>query len=57
MAEDGRMVGVEGAEAVASDWQPFGEGEAGSGPVRYFRVPLEHFPRGATALRVVAERQ
>ncbi|MCI6589514.1 MAG: hypothetical protein MSB12_00150 [Lentisphaeraceae bacterium] len=57
VAEDGRMVGVEGAEAVASDWQPFGEGEAASGPVRYFRVPLEHFPRGSTALRVVAERQ
>lgn len=57
VAEDGRMVGVEGAEAVASDWQPFGEGEAGSGPVRYFRVPLEHFPSGVTALRVVAERQ
>ena len=51
------MVGVEGAEAVASDWQPFGEDEAGSGPVRYFRVPLEHCPRGATALRVVAKRQ
>lgn len=57
VTEDGRMVGVEGAEAVASDWQPFGEGEAASGPVRYFRVPLEHFPSGATALRVVAERQ
>ncbi|MGN0856297.1 MAG: hypothetical protein ACI4QJ_02725 [Candidatus Spyradenecus sp.] len=57
VAEDGTMVDVEGAEAVANDWQPFGAGEAGSGPVRYFRVPLEHFPRGATALRVVAERQ
>ena len=57
VAEDGRMVGVEGAEAVASDGLPFGEGEAASGPVRHFRVPLEHFPRGATALRVVAERQ
>lgn len=57
VAEDGRMVGVEGAEAVASNWHPFGKGKAASGPVRYFRVPLEHFPSGATALRVVAERQ